>query len=596
MKNQYQKTMVTIMTRNNRIMPSAVLLMAIILFLSFKQPCIGAEPRKNLPAKTVTTVPSSSTPTSPALKPINEKKVLINKAIPLITFTKISVNYLTTNVVVAYKPPPSSMRLVCEFSSSIPNSTHSVDFYINNNKVIDKDKDFDHTNFKGTMALMDLPIPVEGTYTFKCVADSMSISLPFSVTKLQPRAPMTQIINRSAVEQKATIEKQNPVKTSEDSFKLGNKTIDKKGEMTDDMAGASKGFSDKQAFEEKMKDKVNEGVGSVGSGTSLEDATKQFGNAGRHDIPGQNKGGVIFDDGKGTGPNTGGLTDHVPGPKDAAGAGGGYSPDINGEVTGYVEVDPMGGVTAGVKGGVSGDNWSATGDGSYNFGGKSWNAHGGGSYGDGKVGGSLTGGPNQGTKGSVSGSYKGVGTNSNQVGGLVGGGSKGNSDKQTPGDYRLINRTPVDSSNTEQGVKESKGQEKKGDYNTKENNNGNNDDPADKPPKEDTAIAQPGEDGQNDTGGNARDVARVKAAARKFNGDTGGIGDSGWGSKPGANDAQQKTIRVKKANKEAATILGIQKKDPEGDPNSISVQAHGPGASQGVSTDKEILSPTTQPK
>ena len=185
MKNQYQKTMVTIMTRNNRIMPSAVLLMAIILFLSFTLPCTGAEPRKSSPTTAVTPVPSSSAPTSQTLKPINKKMEVVTTAIPSIKFTKISVNFLTTNVVVAYEPPPSSMRLVCEFSSSIPNSAHSVNFYINNNEVIDKDKDFDHANFKGTTALMDIPIPAEGTYTFKCVVDSMSISLPFSVAKFR---------------------------------------------------------------------------------------------------------------------------------------------------------------------------------------------------------------------------------------------------------------------------------------------------------------------------------------------------------------------------------------------------------------------------
>ena len=106
---------------------------------------------------------------------------------PSIKFTEISINFHTTNVVVAYELPPSSMRLICKFSdlSPIPQSTHSVDFYINNNKVFDKDKDFDHAQFKGETALMDIPIPVEGTYTFKCVVDSMSISLPFTVAKFR---------------------------------------------------------------------------------------------------------------------------------------------------------------------------------------------------------------------------------------------------------------------------------------------------------------------------------------------------------------------------------------------------------------------------
>jgi hypothetical protein len=104
---------------------------------------------------------------------------------PSIKFTEISVNFKTTNVVVAYEPPPATMRLVCKFSDISPNpkSTHSVDFYINNNKVFDKDKDFDHAQFKGDTALMDIPIPAEGTYTFKCVVDSKSISLTFAVTK-----------------------------------------------------------------------------------------------------------------------------------------------------------------------------------------------------------------------------------------------------------------------------------------------------------------------------------------------------------------------------------------------------------------------------
>lgn len=103
-----------------------------------------------------------------------------------INFTEISVNFHTTNVVIAYEPPPKSMRLVCRFSDQSPiKKTHSVDFYINNNKVIDKDKDFDHAQFQGETALMDIPIPVEGTYTFKCVVDSMSISLPFTVAKFR---------------------------------------------------------------------------------------------------------------------------------------------------------------------------------------------------------------------------------------------------------------------------------------------------------------------------------------------------------------------------------------------------------------------------
>jgi len=55
---------------------------------------------------------------------------------------------------------------------------------------------------------------------------------------------MPQIINRSTVQAKVTIEKQNPIKTSEDSFRVGKKTIDKKNEIIDDIAKASKGFSD----------------------------------------------------------------------------------------------------------------------------------------------------------------------------------------------------------------------------------------------------------------------------------------------------------------------------------------------------------------
>jgi hypothetical protein len=106
---------------------------------------------------------------------------------PSIKFTEISINFNKTDIVIAYEPPPASMRLICKFSdlSPKPQSTHSVDFYINNNKVIDKDKDFDHAQFKGETALMDIPIPVEGTYTFKCVVDSMSISLPFRVAKFR---------------------------------------------------------------------------------------------------------------------------------------------------------------------------------------------------------------------------------------------------------------------------------------------------------------------------------------------------------------------------------------------------------------------------
>jgi hypothetical protein len=95
-----------------------------------------------------------------------------------IQFNEISVNFQKTDVVIAYKTP-ASIRLICQFTDQRPilNASHSVGFYINNNKV------YDNAQFKGNTVVQDVDMPPEGTYTFKCVVDAKSIALPFKVAK-----------------------------------------------------------------------------------------------------------------------------------------------------------------------------------------------------------------------------------------------------------------------------------------------------------------------------------------------------------------------------------------------------------------------------
>jgi hypothetical protein len=96
-----------------------------------------------------------------------------------IKFTEISVDFQKADVVIAYQSP-ASIRLICKFSDQGPVKTsHSVSFYINNNKV------FDIANAPSTV-VKDVDMPAIGTYTFKCVVDgnnANSISLPFKIAK-----------------------------------------------------------------------------------------------------------------------------------------------------------------------------------------------------------------------------------------------------------------------------------------------------------------------------------------------------------------------------------------------------------------------------
>jgi hypothetical protein len=102
-----------------------------------------------------------------------------------IKFTEISVDFQKADVVIAYKSP-ASIRLICKFSDLGPglNTTHSVGFYINNNKVFEKAPFFSNTNMY--TVVQDVPMPSEGSYTFKCVVDNSttkSIALPFKIAK-----------------------------------------------------------------------------------------------------------------------------------------------------------------------------------------------------------------------------------------------------------------------------------------------------------------------------------------------------------------------------------------------------------------------------
>jgi len=399
-----------------------------------------------------------------------------------------------------------------------------------------------------------------------------------------------------------------PEETKNDSYKLGNKTFDKRDEATEEMVRRSKGFADEQAFKKSLEDQISR----FGGGPSPEATASQFRGVGGHDIPGQNNG-LISIDGTGTGPNTGGLTGNLPGPNDAMGGGGGYmySPADGynfgiGFSIDWMGRNPTGSATAGGSSGRTGGSV----DGSWNIGGNSGSFGGNLSYDTGTFLGNVGVGAN--SSGNVSVTGKGQTVNTDQVQSVFTPG--GDQPKPKDGDQQKTQKTEKTSewvsdyavqqmkafndsvkstgSEPKPSDKPTDTKKEKGDYNTKENNDG-----TEKPPPDDgTATAQPADDGTNanDTGGSARDMARVKAAARQFTGGTSGMGDSGWGDKPGANDEQRPTIKLKKANNAAATVLGIGQNDTEHDPNNVPPAPHGPGPS--VSTDEEKLGPTTLPK
>lgn len=99
------------------------------------------------------------------------------------TITEISVNFRTTDAVIAYMSP-GSIRLICKFSDQgTVKKSHSVSFYINNNKVFNKEgapSDY--------AVVQDVDIPAIGNYIFKCVVDennAISKEMPFQIAQFR---------------------------------------------------------------------------------------------------------------------------------------------------------------------------------------------------------------------------------------------------------------------------------------------------------------------------------------------------------------------------------------------------------------------------
>ncbi|MBU0485692.1 MAG: hypothetical protein KKB30_14400 [Proteobacteria bacterium] len=103
---------------------------------------------------------------------------------PAVNFTDISVNFLKSDIVIAYQSP-ASIRLICEFSDSgpAPAAGHDVAYYINSNKVFSKDAV--HLNGNRYIVVQDVTMPPKGNYTFKCVVDDNNLTsktLPFTIS------------------------------------------------------------------------------------------------------------------------------------------------------------------------------------------------------------------------------------------------------------------------------------------------------------------------------------------------------------------------------------------------------------------------------